>query len=44
MEKQGGSIKWATAKHALRCLIGWNIGEGVGAAWDICMAGILPRH
>ncbi|MDW0156588.1 MAG: DUF4396 domain-containing protein, partial [Nitrososphaeraceae archaeon] len=39
--KQGGSIKWATAKHALRCLIGCNIGEGVGAAlgylygWDI---------
>lgn len=41
MEKQGGSIKCATAKHALRCLIGCNIGEGVGAAlgylygWDI---------
>ena len=41
MEKQGGSIKWATAKHALRCLIGCNIGEGVGATlgylygWDI---------
>lgn len=28
----GGSLRWATAKHALRCLIGCNIGEGVGAA------------
>jgi hypothetical protein len=29
----GGSIRWATAKHALRCLIGCNnIGEGIGAA------------
>lgn len=27
----GGSLKWATAKHALRCLIGCNIGEGTGA-------------
>lgn len=26
------SLRWATAKHALRCLIGCNIGEGVGAA------------
>ena len=40
-DKQGGSIKWATAKHALRCLIGCNIGEGIGAAlgyvygWDM---------
>jgi len=25
-------MKWATAKHALRCLIGCNIGEGAGAA------------
>lgn len=39
--KHGGSLKWATAKHALRCLIGCNIGEGAGAAlgylysWDI---------
>ena len=39
--KHGGSLKWATAKHALRCLIGCNIGEGIGAAlgyvfgWDI---------
>lgn len=35
------SLKWATAKHALRCLIGCNIGEGVGAGlgywlnWDV---------
>jgi hypothetical protein len=39
--KYGGSLKWATAKHALRCLIGCNIGEGAGAGlgflfgWDI---------
>ena len=39
--KHGGSLKWATAKHALRCLIGCNIGEGTGAAlgyvfgWDM---------
>lgn len=38
---QGSSMKWAVAKHALRCLIGCNIGEGTGAAlgyfygWDI---------
>jgi len=37
----GGSLKWATAKHALRCLIGCNIGEAAGAAigfllgWDM---------
>lgn len=37
----GRSLKWATAKHALRCLIGCNIGEGTGAAlgywfsWDV---------
>ncbi len=37
----GGSIRWATAKHALRCLIGCNIGEAAGAAigfllgWDM---------
>jgi len=37
----GGSLRWATAKHALRCLIGCNIGEGIGAAigfllgWDM---------
>jgi len=36
-----GSLRWATAKHALRCLIGCNIGEGLGAAigfllgWDM---------
>lgn len=29
--KHGESLKWATAKHALRCLIGCNIGEGMGA-------------
>jgi hypothetical protein len=34
-------MKWAVAKHALRCLIGCNIGEGAGAAlgyfygWDM---------
>ena len=26
------SLRWQTAKHALRCLIGCNIGEGIGAA------------
>jgi hypothetical protein len=37
----GGSLRWATAKHALRCLIGCNIGEAAGAAigfllgWDM---------
>ena len=37
------SIRWATAKHALRCLIGCNIGEGLGAAlgyfyhWDMTL-------
>lgn len=31
-DNQGGGMKWATAKHALRCLIGCNIGEGIGAA------------
>jgi uncharacterized membrane protein len=37
----GSSLRWATAKHALRCLIGCNIGEGIGAAigfalqWDM---------
>lgn len=40
-QKHGESLKWATAKHALRCLIGCNIGEGTGAAlgyvfgWDV---------
>lgn len=40
-QKHGESLKWATAKHALRCLIGCNIGEGTGAAlgymygWDM---------
>ncbi|MDP9489283.1 MAG: DUF4396 domain-containing protein [Thermoproteota archaeon] len=39
----GGSLKWATAKHALRCLIGCNIGEGTGAGlgylfgWDMTL-------
>jgi len=34
-------LRWATAKHALRCLIGCNIGEAAGAAigfllgWDM---------
>lgn len=31
IDNQGSSMKWATAKHALRCLIGCNIGEGIGA-------------
>lgn len=37
----GGSLRWATAKHAFRCLIGCNIGEAAGAAigfllgWDM---------
>ena len=40
MDSQG-DMKWAVAKHALRCLIGCNIGEGTGAAlgyfygWDM---------
>ena len=35
------SLRWQTAKHALRCLIGCNIGEGIGAvvgymlSWDM---------
>lgn len=35
------SLRWATAKHTLRCLIGCNIGEALGAAigfllgWDM---------
>jgi uncharacterized protein YqgC (DUF456 family) len=39
--QDGGSLKWATAKHALRCLIGCNIGEATGAGigyllgWDL---------
>jgi hypothetical protein len=38
--QHGGSLRWATAKHALRCLIGCNVGEGIGAVigfllgWD----------
>ena len=41
--QEEGSIKWATAKHALRCLIGCNIGEGIGAGlgywfgWDMTL-------
>lgn len=37
----GGGLRWATAKHAFRCLIGCNIGEAAGAAigfllgWDM---------
>lgn len=31
--QHGGSLKWATAKHAIRCLIGCNIGEGMGVAF-----------
>jgi hypothetical protein len=40
VHKHGGSLRWATAKHALRCLVGCNIGEAAGAAiglllgWD----------
>lgn len=43
----GGSLRWATAKHALRCLIGCNIGEAAGAAigfllgWDMTSTIIL---
>lgn len=39
--QHSGSLRWATAKHALRCLIGCNVGEGLGAAvgfllgWDM---------
>jgi uncharacterized protein DUF4396 len=39
--QHGGSLRWETAKHALRCLIGCNIGEAAGAAigfllgWDM---------
>lgn len=39
--QHGASLRWATAKHALRCLVGCNIGEGLGAAigfllgWDM---------
>ena len=40
-KKHGSSLRWATAKHALRCLLGCNIGEAAGAAigyllgWDM---------
>lgn len=43
----GGSLRWATAKHALRCLIGCNIGEAAGAAigfllgWDMTTTIVL---
>jgi uncharacterized membrane protein len=42
-----GSLRSATAKHALRCLIGCNIGEAAGAAigfllgWDMSSTIIL---
>ena len=41
--QHGGSLRLATAKHALRCLIGCNIGEGTGAGlgyvfgWDMAL-------
>jgi uncharacterized membrane protein len=41
VHKHGGSLRWATAKHALRCLLGCNVGEAAGAAiglllgWDM---------
>jgi uncharacterized membrane protein len=47
MHTHHGSLRWATAKHALRCLIGCNIGEGAGAAigfllgWDMTSTIIL---
>lgn len=45
--QHGGSLRWMTAKHALRCLIGCNIGEAAGAAlgfllgWDMTSTIIL---
>ena len=42
-----GSLRWATAKHVIRCLIGSNIGEAAGAAigfllgWDMTSTIIL---
>ncbi|MEM3095133.1 MAG: DUF4396 domain-containing protein [Nitrososphaera sp.] len=47
--QHGGSssLRWATAKHALRCLIGCNIGEGAGVAigfllgWDVTSTLVL---
>jgi hypothetical protein len=45
--QHGGSLQWATAKHALRCLIGCNIGEGIGASvgfllgWDVTSTLVL---
>jgi hypothetical protein len=42
-----GSLRWQTAKYALRCLIGCNIGEGMGAAigfmlgWDMISTLVL---
>jgi uncharacterized membrane protein len=41
VHKHGGSLRWATAKHTLRCLLGCNVGEVAGAAiglllgWDM---------
>ena len=40
-------LRWETAKHALRCLIGCNFGEGIGAAiglmlgWDMISTLVL---
>jgi hypothetical protein len=39
-EHSMGSLKWATAKHAFRCLIGCNIGEVQGLHLDTSFAGI----
>ena len=41
------SLRWQTAKHALRCLIGCNIGEVIGVAigfmlgWDMISTLVL---
>jgi hypothetical protein len=47
MHHSSSSLRWQTAKHALRCLIGCNIGEGAGAAiglllgWDMVSTLVL---